>query len=319
MPKRAKVPRELLDLDLPEVSLVDAPANRRRFLVIKRRDPMSAFSRIKKNEDGGEGAEPTEKAKGKGYGGGSGVGHGGGPPSNDDMRRMPPALRRAMKDAEKAESIEEMKEAFADIEKAFEELEFAAEPEPEHVEQAGGKHGKRYGVHKNAGDDEDGDDVPMHEALADMGRTAIDIHKGRMITEERAKALFVGLEKMAEAAYEMDPITFGVWAENIMKMLPEGTVPRSGVRPMGTGKKDRMGTGKESPLPVRVRKDAEGEGEGDEGGEVLIEVRKMVSGINERLEKIEKARGEPAGGSGNNTTDEPVTKKKESFWSGVDF
>lgn len=245
---------------------------------------MSAFAAIKKNEDAG--TAETEKAKGGGKGG-----EGGG------MKNMPPALRAAMDQAKKAKTPEEMTKAMADLEKAMTE----AEAEAEKAEVAKNDDTPATPAPEQA------PEVSLHEALAEMGRAAVDISKGRFVTEARAKALFAGLEKMAAAAFEMDPVSFGVFAEKMMNMLPAGTPPRSGVRPSGVGSGPiDPKANPESPAPVKK----------NEGDDTLAEVKKMLGDLGTRLEAVEKARGTPAGDGGSDTTAE-VQKNKGGFWTGV--
>ena len=51
MPKKSKKPRELLDLDVREVSLVDRPAIRRKFLVVKRDELNEKDANMQNSED----------------------------------------------------------------------------------------------------------------------------------------------------------------------------------------------------------------------------------------------------------------------------
>ena len=51
MPKKSKKPRELLDLDVREVSLVDRPAIRRKFLVVKRDEINEKDADMQNSED----------------------------------------------------------------------------------------------------------------------------------------------------------------------------------------------------------------------------------------------------------------------------
>jgi hypothetical protein len=283
MGTRPKKPRELLDTDVEEVSLVDKAANRRRFLVTKRRNPlMSAFETITKNA-GADGADAvdTEKAKGGG--------------------KMPPALAEALQRAKTAKTAEEIAKAGADIEKAMEALATEKAEAEKAAAAAAAEKAKTEKAEPVA--------KSLHEVLADMGQTAIAVSKGQVVTEARAKSLFDGLEKMSEAAFEMDPVSFAAYLEK-MAMLPSNATVRSAVRPQGAGgTPDKPKMGEDSPIK---------KAEDDTPPAWVVELKKSIDDQGARLEKIEKARGEPANASpngGDETTTE--VKKNEGFWNGI--
>lgn len=301
MPEEEKKERRIVDLDVNEVSLVDRPAIRRKFVIIKRlEDEMGAFEMdpevVEKNDTGTvldwlqkaakeddaptdaiakvielldavEKAEPEKK-----------------PEEEEDKEKALPADLKEAVTAVVAWMKKMAKGPGAPTEAIGRVATFLGKV-------AGGKYPYPKPETKVKPKEEEepkkkveDDNLVVVKADGTMVINAA-VTKGRKVfTEERTNAMKEVMIQLASVLGEADGEALkAVMAA--MKELPEGKVPASAVRPVPTAKSETDET-----------------------------VLKALGDIKKRLGDIEKTRVPSQGGDAA-VTDEPV-KKKEGFWGG---
>lgn len=294
MGNESRKPRRILEVDVKEVSMVDRPANLRRFLVIKRieeEEGMSNFEDEKITKAEEEMTAEEKKAKAA---------------AEEEMT----AEEKKAK-AEEEEMTAEEKEAQAKKEKTAK----AANPKAVAGMLSGIK-----GLPKAAADEvisalqamkavkqeeEEMEDEEKKEKTTkseapvlvihadgqiDVGESALQ--KRLQFTSGRTKALTDAASTLAKLVAEVDPDA----AKSIMaamKELPSNAKVPSAVKPTGVGS---------------VKK--------DEGSEELTKALATIADLTKRLEKVEKTRAPSKSIDEDGGTDEEVTKS-EGTWTGV--
>lgn len=347
--------RELLDLDVREVSLVDRPANLREFLVVKRlEDPMGLYESdystggvdpsqvapvfVRKNDakpDNGSGDPAVEVAKQ--------TTDGGDPVDVEtitkavegetvDMTKARHAYEVAALKSGKGDEVEEAltKRQEAELEKA-EELAKAAKA-------------KADGDKAKAGDDEDGKGKkPAFPGAKPFGKktettksadggngaadSADDGEGDQMVVVKRDGSVHVNGELVQKASTE--PTTLRTAAVSaavtaLAKQLGELSDEElakalEGINKgkMPTSPKFRSGTTAQGTKTTKapVHKVDNGDG-GDEENPIVAAVQAALEPITKRLEEIEKTRTPSKSADGDGGTDTQQPVAK-SFWDGV--
>lgn len=286
--EQKKGPRELLDLDVREVSLVDRPAIRREFLVLKRleEEQMGAFDAPKTEVKKAAG---DEKKPGE---------------MDEMMKKMPEHLRAAMEGMKKAVTGkgEELEKAVGGLFDVFAKAAadgknpFAA-PKSDEVEVTEAKKKAEEADAAAAKAAVAKSENPLELIVNSAGEVVI--RKGAAVPQKASEEMGEALTKMLALFKAIDPTGFAAFVQKAN--LPADPNFSTQVRPSGAdGKKIPMGS--ESPITK------------SEGGDLATQVVELTK----RLESIEKARGgakgdEPGGGTDGKA---PVQKGK-SMWGNI--
>ncbi len=291
--------RELIGLKVKEVSAVDRAANKRTFLVIKRReeDGMSIFDsdidegfEIIKQEE--EEEEEEEEGKKK---------------ATDDSAALTKTLVGFMKKAMTAAGVDKdvMTKALEAMEKLTDSISKAGhEDDEEDEEKEEGKKtkardeddeekkpGKPFG---NKSKESKSEDSPLLKINTDGSiELSNEITKGRVAGAQSVKKVLQLFGHAATILKEADPVVF----EKALKALAKGDLP-----------KDPGFPSKVRPTEPKVAKSV--------GDEITAAVTKAMSPVEKRLEVIEKTRGGSASledGSGTETK----VEKGAGIWSGL--
>jgi hypothetical protein len=310
--------REILALDVKEVSLVDRPAIQRKFLVVKRQeDNMGAF-----DSESGNATENTviEKMEWQDY--------------SDEIveKALPTDLRNAIGEVvswmKKANAPGMPKEAASLVTAFLGKVASGKYPSPAQKSKAdtddkGNDSANKQekcpkcgammeadtcpscGYTAKAADAKDKDKdkdkkEPNKEPktkfeLLDDGTVLVDgvrvAKGGKQFTAERTSTIASMAKQALEMLADIDEAT----AKSIMEELAKGRLPANLKWTSGTRAMD-----------ATVKKALE---------DVVGPINETLTKINERVENIEKSRPAPQSDDGDTTDD--VTKKNEGFWSGL--
>ncbi len=300
-----KKKRRIVDLDVEEVSLVDRPAIRRKFVIIKRlEDEMGAFEMdpevVEKNDTGtvmdwlqkaAKGDDAPKEAIAKVI------------ELLDAVEKAEPEKKPEEEDKEKVLPAD-LKEAITAVSAWMKKMSKGPGAPTEAIGRVatflGKVAGGKYPSPESAGkvepkEEEDKNKSPTAKVEDDNlvvvkadGTMVINaaVTKGRKVfTTERTNAMKEVMIQLASVLGEADGEALKAVLTAI-KALPEGKVPDSAVRPVPTAKSESDGV-----------------------------VVKALEDIQKRLDDIEKTRA-PSKGGDPEVSDEPVEKKEAGFWGG---
>jgi len=286
--------RRIVDLDVKEVSLVDRPAIRRTFLVIKRleEEPMGAFAtedRVIQKSAETEDEEKKKAGKGKDE-----MGCKAGPDEEDEEKKKA-GTPEEDPNAMKADPEEEEKQKAGMPPKALAAMIRGIKGAPKAAvdELVGYLETKSKAA--PAGDEYPSPKTKNLVVVKSDGSIEInaEVTKGRkMFTEQRANMLKDTIISLARVLHEADEeATKAVVAE--LKALPSNSTVASSVRPANAGKQKA----------------------GDEDDADVEKLKSEVSSLTKRLSDIENTR-QVSKSATNDSTDnkKPVQK---SLWSGL--
>ncbi len=290
--------RELIGLKVKEVSAVDRAANKRTFLVIKRReeDGMSIFD----NDLGDEGfeivkqeeEEEEEEEEGK-------------KKAADDPAALTKTMMGFMKKAMTAAGVDkdEITKALEAMEKLTDSVSKAGHDDDEEEEK---EEDKKKAKAEDDEEDDDGkpfgnksketksEDQPILKINTDGSiELSSEITKGRVAGARSIKKVLQLFGHTAAILKEADPVTF----KKALKALAKGDLP------------------KDPGFPSQVRP-TEPEVAKSVGDQITAAVTKAMAPVNEKLEKIEKTRGGSASLEDDGTTETNV-KKSVGLFDGV--
>jgi ATPase subunit of ABC transporter with duplicated ATPase domains len=325
-------PREFLDLEVKEVSMVDLPANLRKFLIVKRREePMSAFQQDYSGVDASQiGITPQTESGSKDLGEAltavaEYVAKAKKPMDEETYKALSPELKAAMKmvmgfmakmmtgqeSTQKAvKSAEEdeaaMKERHA-TEKAAAKKEGKSEEEmkaledkqkQEEEEAKKAKKGEEKAVDK---EDKVQKSVtpPEQPAVAVMSDGSVvvrgvAVEKAKGFTADRMGIMKQVTESLLKLLGEVDETAVKSLVDSLqMGELPSHASVASQVRP--------------EPASAPVQKSQDGQSE----------VVGMLQDVVKRLDKIEAARSPSTSVEGDGPSETKKTKTEKSFWGNV--
>lgn len=313
---KAKAARRFLDLDVKEVSLVDAPANLSEFLVVKRLGgkDMSAFAADKEDKGAGtpspEGETEVVKmadAEGEGAasdastdagegdaGGDAGdastdAGEGGETADVEVEKAIPKEITASIK------SISAFMAKATDVDKGI--LSGA-------LQKAFGKPPVKKTDTKKS---EEVAPAPAVQVMED-GSVLVSgqpVVKAKGFTTQRTDAIKTVVSNLVNLLGDVDADVAKGLIADLTKALPKGGSVPSAVRPVPTSKSEDGEGGNADPVDV--------------ASIVQAAVEKAVAPVAERIEKIEKARAPSKSVDGDGKTDSTtdVQKNAGGMWKGV--
>lgn len=345
--QKLKGARELLDLDVREVSLVDRPANLREFLIVKRiegDDPMGVYESdysnggvdpsqvspvlVTKQTDNGSGDPAVEVVKQTTDGG-----------VPVDVETIAKAIEGETVDmtkgrhayevaAQKSGAREEAEEAMtkrqeAELEKAEEVAKAKAKADADKAKHPDDKDGKGKGkpfgktetttksVDGEGGGDPAADNGDGDDQMVVVKRDGT-VHVNGELVEKSQSATNLRKAAVSGAVTALAKLLGDLSDEDLAKALEgiaKGEMPKNPGYTSGTRPMGTKGS-KLNPVPMKKNED------GGEENPVVTALQEALAPITKRLDDIEKTRTPSTSidGDGGSDNKETVTK---SFWDGI--
>lgn len=291
-PAKLRDAREMLAVDVGEVSLVDRAAILREFAVVKNLEeaPMPAFQpkTVDINKNAGEVKCPSEKCQAVNKA------------EAAECSKCGGKMAKAEKSKESDKDSDDKGKADEDMEKKLKAL--APNANAAQIASAV-KMLTEAGVTKSEGGEGASGVTIQISPDGSVNVSGVPVTKARVFTKGRTEAIKAALGGLANILKDVDEEALkGFLNDYVGKGLPESPSVPSQVHAVGT----------EKGLEAVVAK-------------ALAPLVEKIDAQGTRLEKIEKARGAPqsegdAGKPGANGTTQPAgtqTEVKKSFWSGV--
>jgi hypothetical protein len=304
--ERSEVRRRILDVDVNEVSLVDRAANLRRFLVVKRNDEEDKKMGAFKSD------EAVEKAKK--------------PDEEEEMKAKAKAAeeeeeekKKAADEKAKAEAEEEEEKKKAMNPSAIAGMLRGLKGAPKEVKAVIDWLDSKKAEKQDEEEEEEEEDYPSPKAKANTKKSVDEgdlpavqvmqdgsvivsgqpVHKGKKFTASRTSAIKDVTMTLLKLIGEVDPDTMKS-IEEALKELPKDPKWNQGVKATGTGDSVKLGKQEE-----------------EEEDEEKAALKKEVTDLKKRLEKIEEERPVSKSIDEEGGTEKKVEKSDGVSWKGI--